>query len=122
MSADWVTVGAEADFAGTMRLFQVGKRKIAVTQVDGELFAFDGLCPHVAGPMHRAEIVGTIITCPFHAWRFDLREGGREIHGYRPLPVYEVKVEDGEVYLLLGAAEAATALESRPCVFLAGQA
>ena len=37
--------------------------------------------------MHRAEAEGTIVTCPLHAWCFDLQNEGREIHHYRPLHV-----------------------------------
>jgi nitrite reductase/ring-hydroxylating ferredoxin subunit len=65
--------------------------------------------------MHRAEVDGAILTCPYHAWRFDLREAGREIHGYRPLSVYEVKVERGDVCVLIDADATAVPLDSRPC-------
>ncbi len=51
--------------------------------------------------MHRAEGEGTIVTCPLHARRFDLQDQGREIHDYRPLRVYEVKVEAGVVFVRL---------------------
>jgi nitrite reductase/ring-hydroxylating ferredoxin subunit len=101
MSNDWVRIGADSEFSETIKLVEIGKNKIAVARLQGELFAFDGLCPHVAGPMHRAEVEGTIVTCPFHAWRFDLKQGGREIHDYRPLSVYQVKVDEGQVHVKL---------------------
>ena len=112
---EWIRVAAEADFGSEMRVYQVGRKKIAVAKLDGEFFAFDAYCPHVAGPMHRAEVDGAIVTCPFHAWRFDLRNNGRELHGYRPLPVYEVRVEGGEVRVLAEAGAQALPVEARPC-------
>jgi len=102
MSNGWIPIGADSEFSEKIKLIEVGKNKIAVARLQGELFAFNGLCPHVAGPMHRAEIEGTVVTCPFHAWRFDLKQGGREIHNYRPLSVYELKVDEGEVHVRLG--------------------
>jgi nitrite reductase (NADH) small subunit len=103
MSKEWVRIGAEVEFGEKIKSMRIGKTKIAVGRLKGDLFAFDGLCPHAAGPMHRAEVEGTIVTCPFHAWRFELRENGREIHDYRPLTVHELKVEAGEVYVRLSA-------------------
>jgi nitrite reductase/ring-hydroxylating ferredoxin subunit len=47
--------------------------------------------------MERSEIEGAIVTCPLHAWRFDLDNDGTELHGYRGLSTYPVKVKDGRV-------------------------
>jgi nitrite reductase (NADH) small subunit len=98
---DWSRVGRDEEFSDTIRLVEIGKLKLAMARLDGEIYAFNGLCPHLAGPMHRAEVQGTIVSCPLHAWRFDLARGGREIHDYRPLRTYDVKVEAGEVYVRL---------------------
>ena len=113
--ATWIRLGADTEFASEMRLFQIGRKKVAVARLDGKLYAFDGYCPHVAGPMHRAEVEGTVVTCPFHAWRFDVAAQGRELHGYRPLPVYEIKIERGDVHVLVDADAAPVPLDSRPC-------
>jgi nitrite reductase (NADH) small subunit len=99
MQESWERVGASSEFDGKIKCVSVGKKKLAVMRLEGDLFAFDGLCPHVYGPMHRSEINGTILTCPLHGWRFDLRDGGREIHHYRSLAMYETKVEGEEVYV-----------------------
>lgn len=101
MSDEWARVGADEEFGEKIKLVEIGKKKIAVARLKGELYAFNGLCPHAFGPMHRAEVDGTIVTCPLHAWRFDVKEGGREIHDYRPLHVYDVKVEAGVVFVRL---------------------
>lgn len=75
----------------------VGRRQLVVARLNGRLYAFDALCPHAQGPMERSEIEGAIVTCPLHAWRFDLNNAGKELHGYRGLATYPVKVEDGKV-------------------------
>ena len=113
--AAWVNLGEEAALDGAIRLFQAGRKKIALAKLEGAVYAFDGLCPHAFGPMHRGEIDGSVITCPYHAWRFDLACAGREVHGYRPLATYPVKLESGQVYVQLEEGAEATAIESRPC-------
>jgi nitrite reductase/ring-hydroxylating ferredoxin subunit len=53
--------------------------------------------------MERSETEGAIVSCPLHAWRFDLEDSGRELHGYRGLQVHDVKVTDGQVFLAVGS-------------------
>lgn len=101
MDSDWKRVVAQADLGEELLLARVADRPIALGYVDGDLVAFDAFCPHMRGPMVRAETDGKIVSCPLHGWRFDLAEGGRELHGYRGLQTYPVKVDGGEVFVLI---------------------
>lgn len=49
-----------------------GKEDIAVFNIDGEYFACTNRCPHAGAPLHNGFLTGTVITCPWHGWRFDL--------------------------------------------------
>jgi nitrite reductase/ring-hydroxylating ferredoxin subunit len=98
---EWTRLGALDAFGEQVTLVEVGRNKIAVARMKGELYAFSGVCPHAAGPIHRGEVEGTVVTCPLHGWRFDVSDGGRELHDYRPLKVYEIKVEEGVVHIRL---------------------
>jgi nitrite reductase/ring-hydroxylating ferredoxin subunit len=102
---NWIKVGAEAQFTdGGLHTVALGPRqKVVIARLNGRLFAFDALCPHAQGPMERSEIEGAIVSCPLHAWRFDLENDGRELHGYRSLAVHSLKVDGGEVYVALAA-------------------
>jgi len=99
MSEDWTRVGDEAQFAQGLHLVRVNGRKVVVGRLEGRLWAFDALCPHAGGPMELAECEGAIVSCPLHAWRFDLTRGGAELHGYRGLAVREVKTERGALFI-----------------------
>ena len=103
MSDNWINVGPEEQFAEGLNTVAVGRPRVVIARLKGRLFAFDALCPHAQGPMERSEIDGAIVSCPLHAWRFDLEAGGKELHGYRGLPLHHVKVEDGRVFLSLGS-------------------
>lgn len=94
---NWVDVGKEHDFAEGLHMKAIGRRQVVIARLNGRLFAFDALCPHAQGPMERSEIEGAIVTCPLHAWRFDLERNGKELHGYRSLATFELKVADGRV-------------------------
>lgn len=103
MAENWISVGPEDKFVDGLHTVAVGRRSIVVARLKGRLFAFDALCPHAQGPMERSETEGAIVSCPLHAWRFDLEAGGKELHGYRGLQVHEVKVSDGQVFLAIGS-------------------
>jgi nitrite reductase/ring-hydroxylating ferredoxin subunit len=61
---------------GTMALFVV----------DDEVCCVQAFCPHLEGPLFQGSVAGGIVTCPWHAWRFDLRSGGRVALFGLPLP------------------------------------
>ena len=54
-------------------------RMIAVFHVDGQLYGLDGVCPHQGGPLGKGELNGHIVTCPWHGWQFDVRDGQNQI-------------------------------------------
>ena len=101
MEKRWIAVGATDSFPEGVHLTKASNRPIVVARLDGELYAFSKSCPHVGGNMERCEVVGTIISCPFHAWRFDLKNSGSEIHGYEALRVFAVRENDGEIFVAL---------------------
>jgi nitrite reductase/ring-hydroxylating ferredoxin subunit len=94
---EWTAVGEEQKFGEGLHPIMLGRRQVVVARLSGKLFAFDALCPHAQGPMDRSEVEGAIVSCPLHAWRFDLEQGGKELHGYRSLTVHDIKVADGQV-------------------------
>ena len=100
-ASEWHRVCDSSAVPAGMRPFEVARRKIVLARVNGTLFAFERFCPHVAGPMDRGELNGTIVTCPLHGWRFDLARGGCEIHGQRPISTFAVKEEGGVVLMQL---------------------
>ena len=48
---------------------------IAVFNVDGVFFACSNRCPHAGAPLQGGMIAGTVLSCPWHGWRFDLAAG-----------------------------------------------
>jgi 3-phenylpropionate/trans-cinnamate dioxygenase ferredoxin subunit len=41
-----------------------------------------------------------VIVCPRHGARFDVRTGQvRSLPAYRPVPTYQVKIEDGDILI-----------------------
>ena len=60
---------------GTGRAFSVNGRMIAVFLRDGQYFAIDDCCPHMGASLASGHFDGTEVVCPWHAWRFCVRDG-----------------------------------------------
>ena len=52
----------------------VGTRPIAVFRVGGRLVAVDNVCRHVGNPIDDGIVEAGCLTCPWHGWRYDLRD------------------------------------------------
>jgi len=72
-------------------------RIYAIFNIDGVISAIDGLCPHQGGPLAEGEVCGTVVTCPWHGWQFDVRTGQPLYGGRTYQPVFEVKIVGEDV-------------------------
>jgi nitrite reductase/ring-hydroxylating ferredoxin subunit len=72
-------------------------RVYAIFNVDGEISAIDGICPHQGGPLADGALEGTTVTCPWHGWQFDVRTGKTPLGPKIKQAVYEVKIEGQDV-------------------------
>jgi nitrite reductase/ring-hydroxylating ferredoxin subunit len=76
-------------------------RIYALFNIDGEVLAIDGLCPHQGGPLADGPLEGTLVTCPWHGWQFDVRTGATTLNNRLKQPCFEVKVEGRDVLVLV---------------------
>src|SRR5262245_36185843 len=84
--------------SGTGRTFTVDGKDVAVFNVDGTFYALDNTCPHRGGPLGEGELEGCAVTCPWHAWTFDLKTG-ESLTDDLKVACYETKVEGGSVLI-----------------------
>lgn len=82
---------------GTCLEAVVGERIVALFNVDGTLYALDGVCPHQGGPLGKGCLSGTIVTCPWHGWQFDVRTGQHQLSRTLIQPPLAVRVEGDDV-------------------------
>jgi naphthalene 1,2-dioxygenase system ferredoxin subunit len=101
VSDNWHEVAAEADVAEDepIRIY-VDKDEIALFNVGGEIFATGNICTHAMASMHDGIQEGEIIECPLHDGKFNIKTGEALCPPVtEPLPTYEVKVEDGKIFV-----------------------
>ena len=93
-------VGALEDFPeGKGRIVRVARKPVAVFNVGGTTHAVNNICPHLGGPIGSGCLDGTQVACPYHGMRFDVTTGKSTDSFGHDLQVYDVKVDNGEVFV-----------------------
>lgn len=114
MSSEWIQVGAVAgiDIGGATVVRHEG-RQIAVFRIgESDFRAVDNLCPHEGYPLVQGYVKDCVLTCAWHNFKFDLRDG-RCVQGDEDVRSYPVRVVDGalELELALDSSAAVGAAE-----------
>lgn len=94
--AEFVAVAKISDLApGTAMRVIVGSQKIALYNVDGEVYATDDTCSHAEASLSEGSLCGDEIECPRHGARFNVKTGQALcLPAWAPVATFAVKVED----------------------------
>ena len=98
--AQWTHAADLADCPpGTARELVVGGQIVALYNVDGTLYALDGVCPHQGGPLGKGRLCGSVVTCPWHGWQFDVCSGQHQFSASVVQPRFPVRVEGSAILI-----------------------
>jgi 3-phenylpropionate/trans-cinnamate dioxygenase ferredoxin subunit len=83
---------------GSVRVFQVNGRSIALANLDGTFYAVDNLCTHDNGPLGEGTLWNGTIECPRHGARFDVQTGAvKALPAVKAVRTYPVRLDGDEV-------------------------
>jgi len=88
--------------AGTIREFQVGGKAIALANVGGQFHAISNTCLHRGGPLGDGVLEGSVVTCPWHGWQYDVVTGKVGQNPSVGVEVYPIEVRGDEVFVDVG--------------------
>jgi nitrite reductase/ring-hydroxylating ferredoxin subunit len=96
--ADYVTVASVDDVpAGSSKVVLADGRLLALFNVDGTFYALDNTCLHRGGPVGEGDLEGTVVTCPWHGFQYDVTTGRNVFDPEVGLETFPVRVADGQV-------------------------
>lgn len=87
---------------GQIREFQVAGKAVAIANVDGKLFAINSICLHHGGPIGEGDLQGSLVSCPWHGWQYDVTTGKLTQQPDSGVECYAVELRDGDVFVNLG--------------------
>ena len=81
---EWVYAGTLDElWQGEMRTVTVDAVDVVLANINGEVFAYEDRCPHLANPLSKGLLDGHVLVCAAHEWAFDVRTG----RGVNPVSV-----------------------------------
>jgi len=84
---------------GEVRGIDLGGVDVLLCNVDGELFAYEDRCPHLANPLSHGVLNHNTLRCAAHEWEFDARTG----QGVNPqtahLKPFPVRLDDDRIFI-----------------------
>lgn len=85
---------------GTMHPVDAMGRKLMIVNLDGDLYAVDRICTHEDADLSTGFLIGSVVTCPLHLSRFNVKTGEVENPpATLPLPTHKLKIEGTSVYV-----------------------
>lgn len=85
---------------GEGRTVEARGEMVAVYRVDGGWYAVDDACTHEDGPLGDGWLEdGIVVVCPYHDWRYDLRNGSCLTDASRPIGCFSVREREGVVWV-----------------------
>ncbi|MBB6428911.1 Rieske (2Fe-2S) protein [Algisphaera agarilytica] len=107
---NWTDLGTAQDFPPdaqvcTHATIDDGKKQeVVVFNINGELHCMANICPHAGLPLGDGERRGLTITCPYHGYTYNIRNGSDldDPEFGLPATVYPIRVEGDTVQIDLG--------------------
>ena len=84
---------------GHSKVLHIHGREIALFNADGAFYAVKNICPHRGTSLDRGAVENGVLTCPGHAWQFDLRTGDCVSHPPAGIRRYPVEIREGAVWI-----------------------
>ena len=82
---------------GSAKKVEVGGAEVAIFNIDGNFCALEDMCAHRGGPLSEGSVEGSVVTCPWHGWQYDISSGGCLTNPSAVQTKYQVKVEGDDI-------------------------
>ncbi len=84
---------------GQIREFQLNGKSVAIANVQGKFFAINSVCLHHGGPLGEGDLEGSLVSCPWHGWQYDVTTGKLTQQPETGVDCYPVEVRGEEIFL-----------------------
>jgi nitrite reductase (NADH) small subunit len=86
---------------GEARVVEADGRTLALFNVSGTFYALDNACSHRGGPLGEGDLDGRLVSCPWHAWRWDVTTGRNANNPAVTMACYPVHAEPAGIFVEL---------------------
>ncbi|UCC89038.1 MAG: non-heme iron oxygenase ferredoxin subunit [Anaerolineales bacterium] len=99
--SDFIKVASISNLGpGEKMLVEYQGSPVGLFNIEGQFYAIHDICTHDEGPLVEGELHGSVIVCPRHGARFDVKTGAvRTLPAYAPVHTYQVKIEGEDILI-----------------------
>ncbi len=83
--------------AGSAMAVEIAGKSLALYNVGGSVFATDNTCPHRGGPLGEGDLEEGIVTCPWHAFQYDVKSGKCLTNAALSVPCHAVRLDGDNI-------------------------
>jgi len=99
-SDGWVYAGPVDDIADSRGITRViAGERVAIFHWDGKVAALSNVCQHQNGPLGEGRVIDGCVTCPWHGYQYRPEDGRSPPPFEEKVPTFEVRVDDGRIYV-----------------------
>lgn len=103
---EWFRVGDADSFEEGGTRVDVEGHRVAVFRIGGDFYVIGDRCSHADASLAEGELFDYDVECPRHGSEFDVRTGRpASLPATRPVPTYEVRVDEGSLMISLDPAQ-----------------
>jgi len=84
---------------GQIREITLQGSTIALANVGGQFHAISNTCLHRGGPLGQGTLQGSVVTCPWHGWSFDVTSGKVTGNPSVGVSCYPVELRGEDIYV-----------------------
>ena len=104
MAAASVRVNGSGPRPGELQAIETPERRLVLCNAGGHVYALEDRCPHANVRLSGGRLEGTLLECPLHGGRLDVRDGSPQRSPIRkPVATFNVTEVDGGLEIQLGA-------------------
>ncbi|MBI2311854.1 MAG: cyclic nucleotide-binding domain-containing protein [Betaproteobacteria bacterium] len=100
MTRTFVCHAADVPANGMKQCETKGGLRLLVAHSGEQYYAYQAICPHQDVPLCEGLYDGSVLTCHQHLWQWDIKTGAALGLAEAPLEYFEVKLEDGAIYIV----------------------
>jgi nitrite reductase (NADH) small subunit len=86
---------------GSAVAVDAGGKKIAIFNAGGKFYAIANTCVHRGGPLAEGDLEGTVVTCPWHGWEYDVTTGTALTDPSKKVSCFEVQEQGDDILIVL---------------------
>lgn len=98
--AEWAKVAKKSEIPAEIgKCVEVKGREIALFKIGDKVYAIDHICKHQGGPLAEGGLEGTIVTCPWHGWQYDVTTGECSFNPSIQQETFKVREEGEDIFV-----------------------